>query len=177
MGVLEKFSASLQEFFFKSFIEKFQIYHGSLQSNSKKILRSGSEEESEDEVAARPPAKKKGRGSMTQKLSQPKKIIYKDDISDESPSEPEEVDDDSDFGAPKKSPKKKAPTPKKSKKVVSKKKTPVKPAIKKSPAKKTPAKKTPAKKTPAKSAKKSHKWHFGQTQWSSNGSKELFLFK
>ena len=59
-------------------------------------------------------------------MSQPRKIIYKDDFSDNSLSDPEEVDDDSDFGAPaKKSPKKK-PTPKKSKKVVSKKKTPVK---------------------------------------------------
>jgi hypothetical protein len=62
-------------------------------------------------------------------VSQPRKIIYKDDVS-ESESEPEEVDDDSDFGAkktPKKSPKKKkAATPKKGKKVVSKKKTPAK---------------------------------------------------
>ena len=61
-------------------------------------------------------------------MSQPRKIIYKDDVS-ESESEPEEEDDDSDFGAkktPKKSPKKKAATPKKGKKVVSKKKTPAK---------------------------------------------------
>jgi len=123
----------------------------------KRYYESGSDaEESEDEVAARPPAKKKGKGSMTQKLSQPKKIIYKDDISDDSPSEPEGGDDDSDFGAAKShkkksSPKKKkAVSPKKSKKVVSKKKTPVKPAL----TKKSPAKKTPAKKTPAKSAKK-----------------------
>ena len=58
-------------------------------------------------------------------MSQPRKIIYKDDFSDNSLSASEEEDDDSDFGAPKKSPKKK-PTPKKSKKVVSKKKTPVK---------------------------------------------------
>ena len=87
---------------------------------------SGSEDESEPEVVSRPPAKKKGRGSMT-KLSQPQKIIYKDDISDLSESEPEEVDDDSDFGAkPKKSPKKKKQvSPKKSKKVVAKK-TPAK---------------------------------------------------
>ena len=60
-------------------------------------------------------------------MSQPRKIIYKDDVS-ESESEPEEEDDDSDFGAkktPKKSPKKKA-TPKKGKKAASKKKTPAK---------------------------------------------------
>ena len=61
-------------------------------------------------------------------MSQPRKIIYKDDVS-ESESAPEEEDDDSDFGAkktPKKSPKKKAATPKKGKKVASKKKTPAK---------------------------------------------------
>ena len=61
-------------------------------------------------------------------MSQPRKIIYKDDVS-ESESAAEEEDDDSDFGAkktPKKSPKKKAATPKKGKKVVSKKKTPAK---------------------------------------------------
>jgi len=117
----------------------------------KRYYESGSEEESEDDYASRPPAKKKGKAS-TQKVSQPRKIIYKDDFSDNSLSDPEEVDDDSDFGAPaKKSPKKK-PTPKKSKKVVSKKKTPVKPSLKKGS--KTPAKKTPAKKSPSKSAKK-----------------------
>jgi len=81
----------------------------------KRYYESGSEEESEDDYASRPPAKKKGKAS-TQKVSQPRKIIYKDDFSDNSLSDPEEVDDDSDFGAPaKKSPKKK-PTPKKSKK-------------------------------------------------------------
>ena len=61
-------------------------------------------------------------------MSQPRKIIYKDDVS-ESESAPEEEDDDSDFGAkktPKKSPKKKAATPKKGKKAASKKKTPAK---------------------------------------------------
>ena len=66
--------------------------------------------------------------TANQKVSQPRKIIYKDDVS-ESESEPEEEDDDSDFGAkktPKKSPKKKAATPKKGKKGASKKKTPAK---------------------------------------------------
>jgi len=95
----------------------------------KRYYESGSEEDSEDEVASRPPAKKKAN----QKVSQPRKIIYKDDVS-ESESEPEEEDDDSDFGAkktPKKSPKKKAATPKKGKKVVSKKKTPAKATPKK----------------------------------------------
>ena len=65
--------------------------------------------------------------TANQKVSQPRKIIYKDDVS-ESESAPEEEDDDSDFGAkktPKKSPKKKA-TPKKGKKAASKKKTPAK---------------------------------------------------
>lgn len=117
---------------------------------TQKRYNESSEEESEDGYEARPPAKKKGKVSNA-KVSQPRKIIYKDDFSDNSLSDPEEADNDSDFGAPKKSPKKK-PTPKKSKKVVSKKKTPVKPTIKKGS--KKPAKKSPAKKTPAKSSKK-----------------------
>merc|ERR1711971_1452236 len=68
-----------------------------------------------------------------QKVSQPRKIIYKDDVS-ESESAPEEEDDGGDFGAkktPKKSPKKKAATPKKGKKGASKKKTPAKATPKK----------------------------------------------
>merc|ERR1712127_680021 len=96
MGVLEKFSASQKHLFNSFWIQNCYKIMVRAKLTQKRYYESGSEEDSEDEVASRPPAKKKAN----QKVSQPRKIIYKDDVS-ESESEPEEADDDSDFGAKK----------------------------------------------------------------------------